>query len=102
MEKKNAGSESRFVIQDLGSEVMLYDAQKDEVHILNQTARVIWEGVVAGKSPEELASELKERFSVGPDHDLLSDIRGVMEELKGKGLLKEVVDERHGESARKR
>jgi hypothetical protein len=77
-----------LTIQDLGPELMLYDAQKDEVHVLNPTARVVWEGLVAGYTEDEIASDLQERFSIVPGHDLRPDIRNTIVELKRKGLIK--------------
>ena len=74
--------------QNLGPELMLYDAKKDHVHILNQTAKVVWEGVVAGRSEEEIAAVLRERFAVEPGGDPLADVRKLIEELRQKALLK--------------
>jgi PqqD family protein of HPr-rel-A system len=79
-----------LTVQDLGPELMLYDAQKDEVHVLNGTARVVWEGLVAGRSQEEIEQDLRERFSIDLGRDVASDIRRVVQELNQKGLIKAI------------
>ena len=73
--------------QDLGPELMLYDAKKDHVHILNQTAKVVWEGVVAGQTEEEIAAALQARFVIKPERDLLADVRKLIGEFRQKALL---------------
>jgi len=79
-----------LTIQDLGTELMLYDARKDKVHILNPTARVVWEGLVAAQTDEEIASALRERFSIEPGQDLKTDVRTIINELRQKGLIKAI------------
>lgn len=75
--------------QDMGSELMLYDGKKDEVHMLNGTAKVIWEGLMAGQTEEELEKGMRKNFLVGSEHDLFLDIRNVIREFKEKGLVKQ-------------
>jgi hypothetical protein len=90
--KKVEGStitKKEIVQQDLGNELMLYDAQKDEVHILNGTAKIVWEGLVVGETEEQLEMRLRERFLIGKDRDLFLDIRNIIGEFKEKGLVKQ-------------
>ena len=95
MARENQNSKRSFVSQDLGPELMFYDNCKDEVHVLNQTARVIWEGLGSGKTEKEMVVELQKYFSVGSDDNLLDDIRKITEELNQKELLKEFADGGH-------
>lgn len=74
--------------QDLGSELMLYDAYQDKVHILNETAKAVWEGMAAGRTEGEIALELRRRFSAWPERDVLADVRAIIAELRERGLLK--------------
>ncbi|HEX9756204.1 MAG TPA: PqqD family peptide modification chaperone [Nitrospiria bacterium] len=82
-------TKKEIVQQDLGNELMLYDAQKDEVHILNGTAKIVWEGLVVGETEEQLEMRLRERFLIGKDRDLFLDIRNIIGEFKEKGLVKQ-------------
>lgn len=75
--------------QDMGSELMLYNGKKDEVHILNGTAKIIWEGIAAGQTEEELEKGLRDRFSIDGDYDIMADVKKVIKEYKNKGLIKQ-------------
>jgi hypothetical protein len=74
--------------QDLGPELMLYDSRHDEVHILNDTAKIVWEGLVAGKSEEQIVGDLRVRFSIADGDEVLSDVRMLIATFRAKGLLK--------------
>ena len=69
------------------SELMLSQTEKDDVHILNPTARVIYKQCKEGKGPEEIEKVLRERFRIDPEIDITKDIEDCISDLKQKGLL---------------
>ena len=73
--------------QDLGSELMVYDKEKDNVHVLNETAKVILQLAEKGHSLNDIEKELKKRFSINSNQDVKGDIKRVIKELQEKGLL---------------
>ena len=78
---------SGLVTQAIGNEVMVYDGRLDKVHILNPTALAIWECCDGGHDVDQLHGELKKRFNVAEDRDLLSDIHSVLERFVKEDLI---------------
>ena len=74
--------------QKLDRELMLLDPDTDHIHILNETAKVIWRLADGRHTLKEMEKKVKERFSVNNGHDVKGDIERVIGELKEKGLLK--------------
>ena len=77
-----------LVLQDLGTELMLYDPKNDSAHVLNHTAVVVFKLCDGKHSLEDIASEVKDKFKMNEEYDLSRDIRNFLEEFKAKGLLK--------------
>ncbi|MFQ5901388.1 MAG: PqqD family protein [Thermodesulfobacteriota bacterium] len=73
--------------QELDRELMLHDPETDQIHVLNETAKVIW-GLADGRHTlGEIEQEVKERFSIDDDLDIRRDVERVIEELRGKGMI---------------
>lgn len=77
----------RIIEKEMDSELMLYDSQSDEVHVLNATARRIYEMSREGKSREEIVKELRAEFRPEMQEALDRDIQECLEELAEKGLV---------------
>lgn len=77
---------NKIVSKKLETELMLYDSKQDEVHILNQTALLTYELYKKGKTPEQIAQEIKEKFNLNKDHDVLSDVQKCIDEIRVKNL----------------
>lgn len=78
----------KIISKELLDELMLYDPESDEVHILNGTARRIYRLTGEGKSEAEIEAAIKEEFC--PDEALPSlgeDIKRCLADLKSKGLI---------------
>jgi hypothetical protein len=72
--------------QDLGDETILYDSKKENVHILNETACVIW-GLCDGKHTiEDMQRHLEEQFPDVKKEELNNDIMTTLKELQEKKL----------------
>lgn len=77
----------RVITKELDSELMIYDPDVDAVHILNATAMLVYRLHNQGEEPAEIAQEIRQRFSIGQDRDIVSEIRECITELQTKGLL---------------
>ena len=76
-----------LVTQAIGNEVMVYDGRLDKVHILNPTALAIWECCDGGHDVGQIHGELKTRFNVPENRDLLGDIHSVLERFVKEDLV---------------
>lgn len=81
------GRRERFLVKRSGEETMVYDWEKDEVHVLNRTAALVYEGLLEGKSEDRILEALFAAFpQVGPDR-LGADLRACTTSLLKKGLI---------------
>jgi len=87
--KKTMPPKQRSGIQslDLKDELLLYDGKEDAVHVLNKSARLIWDSYLKGETIDEIEARLKAAFEPPPDQDLKDDIRRFIEKLKGKKVV---------------
>jgi hypothetical protein len=82
-----------FVLRDVAGQTMVVatgEASKDFHGMikLNATAKIIWEGVASGLSPEQIAQKLAEEFDVELDV-ALSDTQEVIAQMSENGFLEE-------------
>ncbi|MEW6442401.1 MAG: HPr-rel-A system PqqD family peptide chaperone [bacterium] len=77
----------RIIAKELDRELMLYDPAKDAVHVLNPTARVVYECRRRGEPLAEIERVLRERFRADPSRDLSGEIGRCLQELREKGLV---------------
>lgn len=72
---------------DLGDEAILYTSTAEEIHLLNPTARVIWELCDGEHTLEDMAQALQSAFAVPEGTDLMADVARVLQTFATKGLL---------------
>lgn len=72
---------------DLNGELAVYDGDKDAVHILNPTAKLIYEMAAAGRGVDDIAAAVRAGFETGPDSDVEAEVRRLIAELRNKGIL---------------
>jgi PqqD family protein of HPr-rel-A system len=77
----------RVVTKELDSELMVYDPDLDAVHVLNATALLVYKLCSQGKKPAEIEHEMRQRFAIDQDEDVLRGIQECIAELREKGLL---------------
>ena len=77
----------KVITKELDSELMLYDPDVDAVHVLNATALLVYKLYGQGKELAEIEQEIRQRFAVGRDRDIASEIRECIAELQAKGLI---------------
>ena len=83
-------SVDKLIAKEIDSDLMLYNSELDEVHILNATAQVIYKLLRDGKSFEEIEQELRSRFLLEEGHDILRDIEECAQLLKKMELISPV------------
>lgn len=76
-----------IVGQDLGSEMLLYDAADEVIHVLNRTAQLIWHLCDGRHTVQEIEQAIRARFCVDEGQRVTQDIRQTLEDLAVKGLL---------------
>lgn len=77
----------KIIPKEVGSDLMLYDTEQDEVHVLNTTARLVYDFYKKGRSLTEIEQEVQKSFRVDDRHDLHGDALRCLEELRSKQLI---------------
>jgi len=77
---------SFLLSREVAGEFVIYDPNRDAVHTLNPTARVVWE--YSGQPVQTIAEALCSQFRVSLD-TALCDVERVLEEFKAQGLLQQ-------------
>jgi tRNA pseudouridine-54 N-methylase len=77
----------QIIAKELESELMLYETEKDSVHLLNPTARLVYDLYKKGKDLMEIEQEMQKNFQVDDSHDLRGDLLRCLEELRSKKLI---------------
>lgn len=78
-----------ITIKDIGGETLLYSSDEKVLHILNSTAKLIWDLCDGQHSLAEIEQALRSNFSVPADHDVLADIEKTLEIFANKDLLQD-------------
>ena len=79
---KQVGTTSR-----VGNELLIYDASTGDVHVLNSTARAIWEACAEPQTQEQLAARLHAQFAGADPAQVRRDVETVLTEFCVKHLL---------------
>ncbi len=80
-------------LMDLGAELMLCDDGKKLVHILNSTARRIWDLCDGTHGVDEIAAEISAMFPGVAQERVLADVRAALRDLEAKGVIAWVTQE---------
>jgi hypothetical protein len=78
-----------IIVQDVGEETLLYSAEGEAIHVLNPTAKCIWELCDGEHTTAELVQALRARFSIAGGYDVTADVVRTLEAFAAKGLLQE-------------
>ena len=68
-------------------ETVLYDPLTESLHILNATARLIWESCDGEHTPADVTHAIRARYSTTDGIDVLSDVEQTLQGLAERGLL---------------
>lgn len=66
------------LLQGFGDETVLYDESTKRVHVLNATARLIWEHCNGTTTVDELVSHMLARYSKVEETKLRKDVEKVL------------------------
>jgi hypothetical protein len=77
----------RFIAKEVGPDLMCYDADTDEVHILNSTARTIHRLLGEGRTEAEIVSILRAAPDAPEESTVAADVRACREILIKKELI---------------
>lgn len=72
---------------EFDEELILYDTERDEVHVLNSTARLIYKLLEEGKSPSQIEQIVAASFEKATGQSVRQDIDDCLEELRKKGIV---------------
>ncbi|MDG6025390.1 MAG: PqqD family protein [Candidatus Brocadia sp.] len=76
-----------IMVQDMGRETLLYSAEGKAIHVLNPTAKLIWELCDGKHSIEEMEQVIRAGFSISDNHNVAGDIRHTLEVFTEKGVV---------------
>ena len=77
-----------LVASELEDELILFNEAKEVVHVLNTTARVVWDLCDAQHTIEDMAHALRAQFAIPSEHDVLADVTETLALFSAKGLLR--------------
>jgi hypothetical protein len=72
--------------EEIEEDLVLYDPDKDHVHLLNVSASAIFELCDGTRTAQEIAQEIAKLVTPG-DHDIGKDVGQTLGELREKGLI---------------
>jgi pyrroloquinoline quinone biosynthesis protein D len=72
---------------DLGSEILIYDERNKLVHILNATARRMWQLCDGTHGVEEIVEEVRRLFPQVSAEQIETDVGRALEDLAAKELV---------------
>jgi hypothetical protein len=90
MEASNPIRHPDILLQEAGEETLLYSPEGRAVHVLNLTARAIWERCDGQHSIGDIVQELRASYAVPPEYDVEGDVRRTLEVFAEKGLLQQM------------
>jgi hypothetical protein len=76
-----------LIVQDIGRETLLYSAEGKVIHVLNPTAKLIWELCDGTHTTEDMEREVRASFSTSKEHNVVEDIKRTLDLFVSKGII---------------
>ncbi len=76
-----------LIAQDLGRESLLYSAEGKVIHVLNPTAKLVWELCDGTHTIEDMEREIRMNFSTSKEHYVVEDIKRMLDLFVSKGII---------------
>jgi hypothetical protein len=76
-----------LIAQDLGRESLLYSTEGKVIHVLNPTAKLIWELCDGAHTIEDMEREVRANFSASKEHNVIEDIKQTLDLFVSKGII---------------
>ena len=73
--------------EDLGAELLLYDEQERQYHLLNSTARLVWQHCDGHHDLSEITALVAEHYPTVPRERIAQDTRATLQTLADKDLI---------------
>jgi hypothetical protein len=73
-------------VQRIGDETVLHDAERQQAHVVNQSAAWVWEHFDGIRSTDDIADQLAREFEI-PVEAARSDVSAVTDAFRRLGLL---------------
>lgn len=74
--------------QDLGDETMLYDTRTENVHVLNSTARAIWNLCDGVRTVDDIQAALAGEYTEIDPAQVVQDVQDTIADFAQKKLVK--------------
>lgn len=78
---------SNVTVDNVGNETLVYAVEAEAIHVLNRTAKLVWDLCDGTHSVSDMEQIIRTQFSVPPGEDVAGDIENTLEQLANKGLL---------------
>lgn len=73
--------------EDLGAELLLYDEQERRYHLLNSTARLVWQYCDGNHDLEKITALVAEHYPTVPRDRIAQDTSATLQTLADKELI---------------
>jgi hypothetical protein len=74
-------------LEDLGNELLVYDELHRQYHLLNSTARLVWQLCDGTRGLAEIAAEVAEHYPTIPDERIRADVETTLAAFGDKELI---------------
>jgi len=78
-----------IVARPAGADVVLYDAARGRLHVLNPTAAFVWELCDGSHSARDIATSIGPSFTGAAGHDTDADVNRILDSFREEELLEE-------------
>ena len=75
--------------QDLGEELLLYQANGKQVHVLNATGRAVWRLCDGQHGMDQIVEQIRASFAGSDERDVAQDVAQLIAALSERHLLTE-------------
>ncbi len=82
-----AQQNSKISVTDLGDELMLYNTDDECVHVLNATARDVWNLCDGTRGIEAIYENMLKKYEDVDQSELQDDITNLLDDFKQKKLI---------------
>jgi hypothetical protein len=72
-----------------GEEWFLHDASRSSVHVINRTAKFVWDLCDGTKTPADIESAIRSSYEVDADQDVRGMVEAILLEFAALGVLTE-------------
>ena len=76
-----------LIVQDMGRESLLYSAEGKVIHVLNLTAKLIWELCDGTHTVNDMERKLRMNFSTSKEHNVVEDIKRTLDLFVSKEII---------------